>query len=227
VPYAAKIPPKASLASWPTIERNGMILVWYHADKQPADFDIPLLPAFNTPTQWMPHRVLRWQVRTHNQEVMENVIDAAHFRHVHRMENPPPVHSMEMTASTLHVKFYAEPNTNIDVTMYGLGMQVVEEHSGLGSGCEFIHATYITPTADEHAELVQLYTVQRLASEAESLKLHTQWGEVIAENLERDINIWNHKGYIDPPVLAENDGPVVAFRRWAQHFYGSPSAGAR
>jgi len=223
VPYATKIPPKASIDCWPTIERNGVILVWFHADKKPPQLDVPMLAAFNTPTGWLPPGVLRWQVRTHNQEVMENVIDAAHFRHVHRMENPPPVHSMEMTEGTLHVKFFAAPNTNIDVTMYGLGMQVIEEHSGLGSGCEFIHATYITPTADDHVEIVQLYTVQRLASEQESRKHHDEWRQVMAENLERDINIWNHKAYIGTPVLAENDGPVLAFRRWAQRFYGVPA----
>lgn len=220
VPYAPKIPPKAVMACWPTVERNGVILVWYHRDKQAPEFEVPLLPAFNS-ADWMPPGVLRWQAQTHNQEIMENVIDAAHFRYVHRMENPPPVQAMETTDSTLHVKFFAAPNTNIDVTMYGLGMQVIEEHSGLGSGCEFLHATYITPTVGDQVDIVQLYTVQRRGSDDESRKLQQQWHTAIFENLERDINIWNHKAYIDTPVLAENDGPVVAFRRWAQRFYGS------
>ncbi len=224
VPYASKIPPKAIMACWPVVERNGVILVWYHAEKQPPAFDVPVLEAFHSPA-WAPYRVLRWQIRTHNQEVMENVIDAAHFRYVHCMENPPPVHSIETTPAMLHVKFFAEPNTNIDVTMHGLGMQVIEEHSGLGSGYEFLHATYITPTEGDQVEMLQLYTVQRAASAADTQRLHDQWGEVMAENLEKDIAIWNHKVYIDPPILAENDGPVGAFRRWAQQFYSRSPQG--
>jgi hypothetical protein len=37
-----------------------------------------------------------------------------------------------------------------------------------------------------------------------------------------DFQIWNHKRYLDRPVLATGDGDVASFRRWFRQFY-SPS----
>src|SRR5690606_34903904 len=101
----------------------------------------------------------------------------------------------------------------------------VEEHDGFGGGYELVHATYITPVAGDEIEMTQLFTVQRRDGESddEVRAAHERYSRIMAENLQRDIVIWNHKSYIAAPVLADNDGPVLAFRRWAQTFY-SPGA---
>ena len=36
-----------------------------------------------------------------------------------------------------------------------------------------------------------------------------------------DFEIWNHKRFLEHPVLASNDGDVAAFRRWFRQFYAS------
>ena len=41
VPYAKRIPANARVESYPTVERNGMVFVWIHADKEPPNFEIP------------------------------------------------------------------------------------------------------------------------------------------------------------------------------------------
>ena len=38
-----------------------------------------------------------------------------------------------------------------------------------------------------------------------------------------DLEIWEHKAYLARPRLADTDGPIMAFRRWAAQFYDSDS----
>ncbi len=35
----------------------------------------------------------------------------------------------------------------------------------------------------------------------------------------QDIGIWNHKKYLPQPHLAEGDGPIMLYRKWARQFY--------
>ncbi|MFE0062291.1 hypothetical protein [Streptomyces sp. NPDC059003] len=34
-----------------------------------------------------------------------------------------------------------------------------------------------------------------------------------------DVPVWNTKEYLSRPRLAERDGPVTRYRRWAGQFY--------
>ena len=34
-----------------------------------------------------------------------------------------------------------------------------------------------------------------------------------------DKHIWEHKAYVPRPALADHDGPIMKFRRWASQFY--------
>ena len=47
-------------------------------------------------------------------------------------------------------------------------------------------------------------------------------------DIQQDVRIWEHKRYVDPPALAQGDGPVGRFRHWARQFYppAAPTAPA-
>ena len=34
-----------------------------------------------------------------------------------------------------------------------------------------------------------------------------------------DFRVWNHKRYVETPLLARGDGPIMKYRRWAKQFY--------
>jgi 3-ketosteroid 9alpha-monooxygenase subunit A len=36
---------------------------------------------------------------------------------------------------------------------------------------------------------------------------------------EQDIPIWEHKTYRTQPLLCNGDGPIGAYRKWANQFY--------
>ena len=44
VPYSSSsIPDQARLRTWPGLERNGVIMVWYHADSEPPSWYPPVI----------------------------------------------------------------------------------------------------------------------------------------------------------------------------------------
>jgi len=72
VPYAPKIPPRARVATWPVVERNGVIHVWFDAEGGAPTWTPPELEMQG----WTPNRTIRWEIRSHPQEVAENTVDA-------------------------------------------------------------------------------------------------------------------------------------------------------
>src|SRR4051794_36028480 len=71
-----------------------MVFVWHDIDKAPPAWEIPTLPESNL-DEWTPYYRKRWQLRTHNQEMAENVVDTAHFKYVHGMKIKPEPHIVE------------------------------------------------------------------------------------------------------------------------------------
>jgi hypothetical protein len=63
------------------------------------------------------------------------------------------------------------------------------------------------------------FTYRKLEDEA----LSTRVGEALIADIRKqiveDTPIWEHKVYLDAPALADTDGPVMAYRRWASQFY--------
>ena len=41
-----------------------------------------------------------------------------------------------------------------------------------------------------------------------------------------DFQMWANKAYIHPPALAQGDGPIILYRKWAQQFYTAQSVTA-
>ena len=88
IPYASRIPQAARISTYPVVERNGMVFVWYHAEGKPPSFQIPDVAGWGE-TGWL-SSWLRWEwtVRTHPQEMAENGIDWPHFARVHQLPVP-------------------------------------------------------------------------------------------------------------------------------------------
>lgn len=82
IPYSNTIPSNAKIFTYPTIEHAGLILVWFHVDKQPPSFHPPKLPQIDSGS-------LKWEanweaeVEMHIQDFAENSADSAHFGFLH------------------------------------------------------------------------------------------------------------------------------------------------
>lgn len=82
VPYAKRIPAKASIGTYLVDEVNGLVFIWNDPDGGQPDFQIPRLAEWDDPTwnRWHPTRI---EVKTHPREIVENVADKAHFQPIH------------------------------------------------------------------------------------------------------------------------------------------------
>ncbi len=200
-------------------ERNGMIFVHYDRQGRAPSYEIPELPEA-ADVGWAPWTVRLLELRTHPREVVENVVDSAHFLPVHRnrplrFENEfDGVRAIQRSEGT-GTEEHATTGYRLEAIYYGPGYQITRMDS-------------VVPTI-----LVNAHTMVR-----EDL-LHLRFGLMIPANpvtpypddyvrfyvatlmngFKQDAAIWEHKVYRDRPVLCDGDGPIEELRRWYAQFF--------
>lgn len=227
VPYAKKIPPKARVRSWPVLERNGLVLMWHHAEGRPPSFDVPTLPEYGH-EDWTEYKRLRWTIRTHSQEMAENAVDRAHFRYVHRTVDVPESH-VELEGPVLHMVSKAKmqtPRGTIDGQIasdsWGFGFSTTR-FTGI---VETLLVASVTPIDDLDLDVRFSFTVKKIGD----ANLTRGVGKALVADIEKQLNedkpIWENKIFLPRPVLCDGDGPIPLFRKWCQQFYSHPADSA-
>jgi 3-ketosteroid 9alpha-monooxygenase subunit A len=232
IPYAKRIPANARVGSYPTVEKNGVIYFWYHAEGEAPSFEIPALPEVADPDFTSPWSRTEWTIRTHPQEILENGVDFQHLTPVHELD-PPEGFRFEsdgpISTWTVGSSKSAEPldgaTDTIDIRTdnYGLGV-VVSRYVGFFS--TLLHLAY-TPIDEESCRVVVGSIgkcTDRSGDQAESL-LEAYMADV-AGQIDRDKPIWENKRYRSAPLLCEEDGPIPEYRRWASQFYSAEASPA-
>ncbi|MDT3395954.1 Rieske 2Fe-2S domain-containing protein [Streptomyces sp. B1866] len=226
-------PPKASLDRLPVHEVNGAVFVWRHHDGREPDWDIPVWHTVGH----VRARQATWEFAGNAQEVIENAVDVGHFTTLHgsRARLGAPV---TYDKATFHVSMRISER----VPLIG-AIEVEVEVDGYGMAC--LHAdmaiprvglrmcTMVMPTGIGPGRM-QFRQSNRVAFQEPS-RLPPPLARAVARGtarlLERplfwfnsaftaaDIPVWHHKSYQQPPRLAQGDGPIGPFRRWARQFY--------
>ena len=223
VPYATKIPPKAKLEPWPLREVNGMLYVWHHGEGQPPSWEIPVMSEHGDDA-WTPWCKRRWKIRTHNQEMAENSVDAAHFLYLHGTQAMPvttaATHGPMMHChSTTKMRAYGTTVEGaIDVHMYGFGFTTTR-FTGI---VETLLLSSVTAIDGEHVDVRFTFTVRKGPNEVVTDTVGEKFQKEIERQLEADIPIWENKVYVSPPLLVDGDGPIGIYRKWTKQFYTMP-----
>ncbi|HVI01252.1 MAG TPA: Rieske 2Fe-2S domain-containing protein, partial [Enhygromyxa sp.] len=136
VPYSDRIPPKAALRAWPTLEQDGLIFVFYG---RPGEQPWPMEPL--DPRGYTPGKMVHWRnLATHPQEVFENTVDITHIGPVHRGRHARLLGKPERNGPTMRVnlEFHAPGDivgmpdnlndVHLEVTLRGLGAVIVHTH---------------------------------------------------------------------------------------------------
>jgi 3-ketosteroid 9alpha-monooxygenase subunit A len=224
VPYARKIPARASQRTYRVREVSGQIFVWHHAEHEAPDFDVPALPEYGD-DEWTSSWIrYDWTVKTHPQEVMENAIDWPHFTSVHRMEIPS-----ERSEKFDGRMFFWNIGTKKTVQTMGVEDSLYMEAQNWGLGYSFLRytgmfttiiATGLTPI-DEETTHIQFAIIGKKdgRSEDETRELLRAYMDDQALAIQQDFEIWEHKRFRVRPSLCDGDGPIGEFRRWARQFY--------
>jgi phenylpropionate dioxygenase-like ring-hydroxylating dioxygenase large terminal subunit len=223
IPYAKRIPAKARIPAWPTCERNGLILAYYDPAGGAPTYQVPVVEEFGS-EEWTAPRTLFWKMRSHNQEICENVADSAHLKFVHGVQTVPRLGTFTAEGAMLRFDLHCD-GLDSRILLCGLGILRVRNHTdfGLGMG-EFQHVMYITPIDSEYLEIRQLLTVKKVRGEDLTRRLEDAWEKAVYEGVKQDVPIFENKAYQSRPILCEEDGPILAYRRWAKQFYPEDQA---
>ncbi len=222
IPYSERTNRKACVRTYPTVERNGLVMAWYHPLGEPPAWEIPVVPEFNDPDGYTPMETREYEIQAPWQELAENGVDAAHFRYVHHTEQVPELESYETDGprtSMRSIQKFPTPrgvvDGRIDADSFGPGFSVIR-FSGIVDtilmGCN-------TPVGRNRCHMRFSFTVARLGDDALSSTVGQAFVAEIDKQVQEDTPIWQNKAYLARPALADTDGPFTRFRKWASQFY--------
>lgn len=218
IPYADRIPERARIRSYPVMEWAGFVL----AHHSPDGANPTWTPDFPALDGWTPVGTRTWKVRVHVQEIGENGLDAPHVEHVHNTPVPDLTRA-EGDGPTFRIETRPKPGCptaeyldGIDRTLWGLGVSMNEFRGAVTARVVITR----TPIDDQLTEITAAFLPKTLESEEETRAIGQMLMARIGDELEQDIPIWEHKVYVERPLLVKGDGPVVAWRTWCKQFYG-------
>jgi 3-ketosteroid 9alpha-monooxygenase subunit A len=129
IPYARRVPPAARTRAWPVLERNGQLFVWHDAEgSAPSpEVTIPEIPGAGSDewTSWTWDSILVDGANC--REVMDNVVDMAHFFYIHFAFPTYFKNVFEGHIATQYLNSRSRPDAGNGVSNYADG-------SGSGSG---------------------------------------------------------------------------------------------
>ncbi|NNL65059.1 MAG: Rieske 2Fe-2S domain-containing protein [Myxococcales bacterium] len=224
VPRLDRDPPDARLVRHPVREIDGHLFAWHHARGEPPSWEPPVLRE-GDPARWTPWIRERHEVRTHVQDMAENILDRAHFVHVHDME--------EAAAPRFEIRFDGPAMTveqNLKMT-HAAGREVASRTTNHGPGLSLtrvdvgqVHSvTFIahTPIDADRVAFELAFSMHRLADPEATAAIERINRELVNAQALQDMPIWEHKIYRAKPILTALDGPVHAFRRWYRQFHST------
>lgn len=235
--YGSKPPRKARLRTWPTQEKNGLVLVYHDVNWEAPWFEIPPLDDEG----WTPMVHHAWEVPANPYDTAENAVDFGHFSIVHGYEETKILRPLHTDGALLNARYSMDRHAGIfgkrnnlraefEITKYGLGYSVVEvevREFGLRSR-HFVFGTAMDPQTTKlrvaisvkhvkHPEkinpLLRLMPRPLLHKLILAASMHGYKNDV-----EQDFEIWKNKIGVERPPLAEGDGPIIAFRQWTKQF---------
>ncbi|MEH6569537.1 MAG: Rieske 2Fe-2S domain-containing protein [Halioglobus sp.] len=233
IPYAQKIPGKATIDVIPVCEVNGMIMGWHHPRNEAPHYEVQQIDALNGSRQgWGKVHYKEFVLPTCIQEIAENDVDHAHFPYVHGTQGLPESESIFEGPIKTSISIFkpvlsqlkgdADPDLEYALTRYSHG-----------PGSVTVHATGVEAGPPG---VVGEFVLYHVATPEEGDRTRLRWSMVLSENIETDdaglsilaamsegvkddIPIWEEKVYQANPVLCDGDGPIAKNRKWFEQFY--------
>lgn len=237
IPYSRRVPRVARTQSWHTLERNGLLFVWNDPQRNPPpeDVTIPALDGYGTSewTDWSWNSLL---VEGSNcREVIDNVVDMAHFFYVHLVKPTFFKNVFEKHIASQFMSATGRPDIELDsnygqqgllmdswATYYGPSFMVNGQTLTAGGvASEGLQINCHLPVSP-NSFLLQWGAIVRRAegmSDNDADAMATQFADSLGTAFMQDVEIWRHKARVDNPLLCEEDGPVYQLRRWYEQFY--------
>ncbi|MGH3520109.1 MAG: Rieske 2Fe-2S domain-containing protein [Haloechinothrix sp.] len=238
IPYARRVPPLARTRVWHTVEENKQLFVWHdpEGNPPPSEITVPRIEgAFSG----------EWSDWTWNQltidgancrEVIDNVVDMAHFFYVHYAFPTYFKNVFEGNIASQYMTSIGRDDVQGEIAKAAGGKNILRsEASYYGPSYMIDHLWNEVGNITVEAVLINCHYPVSPTS------FVLQWGAIVkkrpglpgeeadamaarfagglGKGFEQDVAIWKRKTRIDNPLLCEEDGPVYQLRRWYEQFY--------
>jgi 3-ketosteroid 9alpha-monooxygenase subunit A len=239
IPYSRRVPPTARTRSWLTLERNQQLFIWNdpQGNPPPEDVTIPQIDGAYS-GEWSNWTWDSLTVDANCREVVDNVVDMAHFFYIHFAFPTYFRNVFEGHIAAQYLRTRSRPDYEAESGRPGAGSTEI----GLASEAAYYGPSYMIDylTYDYHgtpmdAVLVNCHypvTPERFVlqwgvivkklpglSSEQADKVAARFAKFVGLGFEQDVEIWIHKTRIDNPLLCADDGPVYQLRRWYEQFY--------
>ena len=235
IPYARRVPKLARTRSWATLEQDGMLFVWNdpEGNPPPEGVTIPRIEGAES-DDWTDWHWYTTVVNTNCREIVDNVVDMAHFFYVHgsmptyfknifeghvatqymssggRPDLPVPEDAPTLLGTTSAASYWG-PSFMIDDLTYHYEH---EDQQTVLLNCHY--------PVDANSFVLQYGIIvkksENLPEEA-AIASAVALGDFVKMGFEQDVTIWKNKTRIENPLLCEEDGPIYQLRRWYEQFY--------
>ncbi|QHN16183.1 Rieske 2Fe-2S domain-containing protein [Gordonia amarae] len=236
VPYENHPNKGRRIRSYPTVERNAAVWIWYDVERREPYFGVPdIFADFSdgkTADDYYPPfpaaTIYRPGLELHPQYVMENGVDFAHFKFVHKTPFMPdftrhdfsdPVSYVDFTIAFEEGATLESATSGVESINAGLGVSVTRSWGMIDNRT----MPAVTPVDETTSDVRFTVWIGRKPGEETAPDI-TEYGKIMSgfviEQFEADIHIWSHQRYSDPPALSRKEfAGFRALRQWATQFY--------
>ena len=233
IPYQDRPNRGRRIRTYPVTERNASVYIWHDVEGRPPYFEAPdIFADFGDQTEqdyYPQQRLFRSSLEMHPQYVLENGVDFAHFKYVHKTPIVPKFTRHDFDEPWSYVDFtitfegddgqnIEDINSGVEAINGGLGIAVTKSWGMIDNRT----ISAVTPVDESTSDVRFMVYIgrtpgrddQRTADKAQ------MFGEEVIRQFAQDIDIWRYQRYSDPPALAnaEYEG-FTAIRKWAAQFY--------
>lgn len=228
IPYAKKIPPRACIKSWPTMDRNGLALFYYDVEDHPPieEQKPPVIEHYGS-EEWSDWVIKHMEIQTNARELVDNMADKAHFGPVHAAEgydykNTFHKHICVQDMYGKGPRYTMGATLHITATYYGPAYMITELSGELGGiPVESLLLVSHVPTSTESFDLrfgVMVKLIPGMSRDPADPMLQIYIKQTQDGFLE-DVKHWHTKQRVDNPILCDGDGPIRVLREWLNQFY--------
>lgn len=235
IPYARRVPKLARTRAWETLEQDGMLFVWNdpEGNAAPEGITIPRIEGAES-DEWTDWHWYTTVVNTNCREIVDNVVDMAHFFYVHGSMPTHFTNIFEGHVATQYMSSGGRPDLPLPQDAPTL-LGTTSAASYWGPSFMIDDLTYHYEHGDQQTVLLNChYPIDAnsfvlqygiIVKKSEGLDEEAAMasaialGDFVKMGFEQDVTIWKNKTRIDNPLLCEEDGPIYQLRRWYEQFY--------
>jgi len=231
IPYEDRPNKSRRIRSYPTVERNASVWIWHDTAGRAPNFDVPDVFADfgdekSAADYHLAGTLVRRGLELHPQYIMENGVDFAHFKYVHKTPLVPEFTRQDFSGPVSYVDFTIafdntpkdQINSGVEAINGGLGVAVTKSWGMVDNRT----LSAVTPVDESTSDVRFTVWIGRQPGQdsPEPTDYAKTMADYVIEQFAADITIWAHQLYTDPPALSRKEFQgFKALRQWAAQFY--------